>query len=111
MRAIKEEEVTRNRYADFHAAYQQLGRFLDEVYQRKRLHSALGGMTPEAFATPWPHKQPNAMAVKLDTPQNGLNSWGHHKLSAGHHGKKGFVRNKQRYKWTLSSFQGEDISR
>ena len=51
MRTIKEEEVTLDKYADFHAAYQQLGRFLDEVYQRKRIHSALGYLTPEEFET------------------------------------------------------------
>jgi putative transposase len=68
MRTIKEEEVTLNEYADFHAAYQQLGRFLDDVYQLKRIHSALGYLTPEEFETQWLQKQPDAMAVKLETP-------------------------------------------
>jgi putative transposase len=42
MRTITEEEVRLHDYADFHAAYQQMGRFLDDVYQHKRIHSALG---------------------------------------------------------------------
>jgi putative transposase len=63
MRTIKEEEVTLNEYTDFHAAYQQIGRFLDDVDQLKRIHSALGYLTPEEFETQWLQKQPNAMAV------------------------------------------------
>ena len=53
MRTIKEEEVTLNEYADFHAAYQQLGRFLAAVSQLKRIHSALGYLTPEEVETQW----------------------------------------------------------
>jgi putative transposase len=68
MRTIKEEEVTLNEYADFHAAYQQLGRFLAAVSQLKRIHSALGYLTPEEVETQWRQKQPHAMAVKLETP-------------------------------------------
>ncbi len=41
MRTIKEEEVNLSEYQDFADAYAQLGRFLDEVYLRKRVHSAL----------------------------------------------------------------------
>ena len=41
MRTIKEEEVDLSEYSDFHDAYQRIGRFLDDVYTRKRIHSAL----------------------------------------------------------------------
>jgi putative transposase len=42
MGTIQEEEVRRHADADFHAAYQHRGRFLDDVDQHKRIHSALG---------------------------------------------------------------------
>lgn len=53
MRTIKEEEVDLSEYTDFHAAYQRLGRFLEDVYTRKRIHSALGYLTPAEFEAHW----------------------------------------------------------
>ena len=53
MRTIKEEEVALTEYRDFADAYAQIGRFLDEVYQRKRIHSALGYLTPAEFEDAW----------------------------------------------------------
>lgn len=53
IRTIKEEEVYLSEYRDFHDAYQQIGRFLDEVYMHKRIHSALGYLTPAAFEAEW----------------------------------------------------------
>lgn len=49
MRTIKEEEVALTEYHDFADAYAQIRRFLDDVYQRKRIHSALGYLTPAEF--------------------------------------------------------------
>jgi Integrase core domain len=54
MRTIKEEQVALTEYLDFADALRQLGRFLDEVYNRKRIHSALGYLTPEEFEQQWP---------------------------------------------------------
>lgn len=53
MRTIKEEEVALTEYQDFHDAYSQIGRFLEEVYQHKRIHSALGYLTPAEFEQSW----------------------------------------------------------
>jgi len=48
MRTIK-EEVELSAYQDFADAYSQLGRFLEDVYNCKRVHSALGYLTSEEF--------------------------------------------------------------
>jgi transposase InsO family protein len=58
MRTIKEEEVDLSEYEDFHDAYQSIGRFLDEVYTHKRIHSALGYLTPAEFEEKWLAQQP-----------------------------------------------------
>jgi transposase InsO family protein len=52
MRTIKEEEVDLSEYEDLADARRQLGRFLDDVYNTKRIHSSLGYLTPAEF-----HKQ------------------------------------------------------
>jgi hypothetical protein len=48
IQTIKEEEVEFSEDIDYHDAYQQIGRFLDEVYMHmhKRIHSSLGYLTP-----------------------------------------------------------------
>lgn len=53
IRTIKEEEVYLNEYRNFQEAYEQIGRFIDEVYARKRIHSALGYLTPQEFEEHW----------------------------------------------------------
>jgi putative transposase len=53
IRTIKEEEVYLADYQDYHDAYQQLGRFLDDVYANKRIHSSLGYLTPAEFEAQW----------------------------------------------------------
>jgi putative transposase len=53
MRTIKEEEVDLSDYQDYYDAYQQMGRFLEDVYMRKRVHSSLNYLTPAEFETQW----------------------------------------------------------
>ena len=53
MRTIKEEEVDLSDYQDYHDAYQQIGRFIEDVYMTKRIHSALGYLTPAEFEAAW----------------------------------------------------------
>lgn len=53
IRTIKEEAVDLSEYLDYHDAYRQLGRFLDDVYAHKRIHSALGYLTPAEFEAQW----------------------------------------------------------
>jgi transposase InsO family protein len=53
MRTIKEEEVDLSEYSDFADARRQIGRFLDDVYNVKRIHSSLGYLTPREFEQQW----------------------------------------------------------
>jgi transposase InsO family protein len=53
MRTIKEEEVDLSDYNDFADADRQIGRFIEDVYMTKRIHSALGYLTPVEFEAAW----------------------------------------------------------
>jgi putative transposase len=49
MKTLKYEEVLRNEYRDLAEARGSLREFLEKVYNRKRLHSALGYVPPAKF--------------------------------------------------------------
>ncbi len=53
MRTIKEEEVNLSEYRNYREVYERIGEFLDEVYMHKRIHSALGYLTPVEFEAQW----------------------------------------------------------
>lgn len=66
MRTIKEEEVNLSDYEDYHDALRQIGRFLDEVYMQKRIHSSLGYLTPVEFEQQWTTQQYElALSLKM----------------------------------------------
>lgn len=50
-RTLKMEEVYLKDYRDFEEAEGNIGRFIEEVYNQKRLHSSLGYLPPVEFET------------------------------------------------------------
>jgi transposase InsO family protein len=53
MLTIKEEEVYLNEYTSFEMALANIGGFIDAVYNKKRIHSALGYISPSQFEAVW----------------------------------------------------------
>ena len=49
MKTLKYEEIYRSEYRDLADARSQIGRFIEDVYNQKRLHSALGYRSPAEF--------------------------------------------------------------
>lgn len=49
MKTLKYEEVYRTEYLDFADARRRIGKFLESIYNQKRLHSALGYLPPAEF--------------------------------------------------------------
>jgi putative transposase len=62
MRTIKEEEVDLSEDVDFHDAYRRIGHFLEDVYTCKRIHSALGYLSPAEFEAQCYTQQPVAVS-------------------------------------------------
>jgi transposase InsO family protein len=49
IKTLKCEEVYLNEYETFSDALDTIGRFIDDVYNKKRLHSSLGYKSPDDF--------------------------------------------------------------
>jgi len=49
MKTLKQEEIYCNEYRDFEELSAHLEEFIENYYNRQRLHSALGYRTPEEF--------------------------------------------------------------
>lgn len=68
IRTLKEEEVDLSDYRDFSDAYQQIEHFIQEVYNRKRIHSSLGYLTPLEFETAFSSGSARATAAPTGAP-------------------------------------------
>ncbi len=62
MKTLKYEEVLRNEYRDLTEARASIREFLEKVYNRKRLHSALGYLPPVEFEAQLAVRQMEAAA-------------------------------------------------
>jgi putative transposase len=62
IRTIKEEEVYLSDYRDFEDVYTQIGHFIEDVYQTRRIHSALGYLTPVEFEAAWTRSRVEQMS-------------------------------------------------
>jgi transposase InsO family protein len=55
-RTLKMEEVYLNEYRTYEEAEQNIGEFIEEVYNKKRLHSSLGYLPPVEFEANYARK-------------------------------------------------------
>lgn len=65
IRTINEEEGGLTEHHDFTDAKRKLRRFLDELCNQKRIHSALGYLNPTEFEATWCASQKATVAPSL----------------------------------------------
>jgi putative transposase len=55
MKTLKQEEMNGTDYGDLAHARAEIGAFIEKVYNRQRLHSALAYQSPEEYeqSAPW----------------------------------------------------------
>jgi transposase InsO family protein len=63
IRTIKEEEVYLSDYENYQDAYDQIGLFIEDVYNHKRIHSSLGYLTPIEYEYDWRTRLSSAVVV------------------------------------------------
>jgi putative transposase len=72
MRTLKEEEVNGADYRNLEDARTRIGNFIEQVYNRRRLHSGLGYLTPEEFEQAHQARGNDGADGSGGKPKNGL---------------------------------------
>ena len=67
MRTLKEEEVNGSAYRDLAKATAKIGEFIDTVYNRQRLHSALDYLSPEEYEQSLPRLRQGVPPAAITT--------------------------------------------
>jgi transposase InsO family protein len=68
MKTLKHEEVDASAYRDIADARARIGGFIDDVYNRQRLHSALDYLSPEEYEETLPR-----LKVAISPPSISIN--------------------------------------
>jgi len=72
MKTLKQEEVDGSAYRDLAEASAAIGRFIEEVYNRQRLHSALAYRSPAEFEAAEPIRVPLWAAAQQPTAEQNM---------------------------------------
>ena len=70
MKTLKAEQVDGHPYEDLREATESMGKFIDDCYNTKRLHSALGYLSPMEFEALIAGEKPVETATADGNPKN-----------------------------------------
>jgi hypothetical protein len=83
MKTLKREEIYANRYEDLKHLRSNVEEFIEEYYNRQRLHSALGYRSPEEFEQQSKGSMVDSRSATMKFFENGVNEMGTSTKCAG----------------------------